>query len=204
MTQLYHRLCTAESLRIQQDESKAAFIPLYCAIVRPQLEFAMEATSATLRADINQQKVERLATRLMDGFHHVPYEERLRQLNLFSLERRRLQADLTLACKICKGEVDLSPSDFFLRPPRAGLRGQTHRLPLAPLVMSPSGFIFKKNSWTVNGPKSSLQHLCNFCSPSPIFFSIFIVTPDYPDPQIVYFMLYIWSLLALVANPTID
>ncbi len=65
---------------------------------------------------------------LSRGLRHVPYEERLHHLNLFSLESRRLRADLILAFKIFKGEVDLSPSDFFLRPPRARLRGNTYRL----------------------------------------------------------------------------
>ncbi len=78
----------------------------------------------TLRAE----RVQRLATRLVRGLSHVPYEERLRQLNLFSLERRRLRADLILAFKFFKGKVDRNPSDFFLRPPRAGLRGHTYRL----------------------------------------------------------------------------
>ncbi len=64
----------------------------------------------------------------MRGLLHVLYEEGLRQLNLFALERRRLRADLILAFKIFNGEIDLNPSDFFLRPPRAGLRGHTYRL----------------------------------------------------------------------------
>ncbi len=103
--------------------SKAAFLPLDCAIVRPYLEYAMEANAPTLRADINQlERVQRLATRLVRGLRHMPFEERLRQLKLFSLERRRLRADLILAFKTIKGEVDLSPSDFFLRPPRAGAK----------------------------------------------------------------------------------
>ncbi len=89
----------------------------------------MEANAPTLRADINQlERVQRLATRLVRGLRHVPYEEMLRQLNLFSLERRRLRADLILVFKIFKGEVDLNPAEFFLRPPRAGLRGHTYRL----------------------------------------------------------------------------
>ncbi len=88
----------------------------------------MEANAPTLRADINQiERIQRLAKRLVRGHRHVPYEERLRQLNLFFLGRRRLRADLMLAFKIFK-EVDLNPSEFFLRPPRAGLRGHTYRL----------------------------------------------------------------------------
>ncbi len=100
----------------------------------------------------------------MSGLRHVPYEERLRELNLFSLER----ADLILAFNIFKGEVGLNPSEFFLHPPRAGLRGHTYRLLQGPsrlrrrsgafsvrivkfwnrlpahLVLSPSVSIFKK------------------------------------------------------------
>ncbi len=137
--------------------------------MRPHLEYAMEANAPTLRTDINQlERVQRLATRLVRGLRHVPYEERLRQLNLFSPERRRLRADFILAFKIFKGEVDLNPSAFLVRPPRAGLRGHTYRLlqgpsrfrrrssafsvwivkfwnrPPAHLVLAPSVSIFKK------------------------------------------------------------
>ncbi len=149
--------------------SKTAFTPLYCALVRPHLEYVMEAYAPTLIADINQlERAQRLATRLVRGVRHVPYEKRLRQLNLFSLERRRLRADLILPFKIFKCEVDLNPSEFFLRPPRAGLRGHTYRLLQGPsrlrrrsgafsvcivkfwnrlpaqLVLAPSVSIFKK------------------------------------------------------------
>ncbi len=66
--------------------SKAAFTPLYCALVRPNLEYAMGANASTLRADIYQlERVQRLATRLVRGLRHVPYEERLRQLHLIFL-----------------------------------------------------------------------------------------------------------------------
>ncbi len=89
----------------------------------------MEANAPTLRADINQlERVQRIATRLVRGLRHVPYEDMLRQLNLFSVERRRLRADLMLAFKIFKGEVDLNPSEFCLRPPRVGVLGHTYRL----------------------------------------------------------------------------
>ncbi len=79
-------------------------ISLYYAIVRPHLEYAIEASDPTPRAETNQlDRVLRLAARLVRGFRHVPYEERLCQLNLFSKERRRLLADLIPALKIFKG-----------------------------------------------------------------------------------------------------
>ncbi len=158
----------------------------------------MEANAPTLRADINRlERVQRLAERLVRGLCHVSYDERLRHLNLFSLERRRLRADLILAFKIFKGEVNLNPPKFFLRPPRACLRGHTYRLLQGPrssafsvrilkfwnrlpshLVLSPSISIFKKQL----GPKSSLQQLCNFCPHSLTIFSILLPQTNYVFP----------------------
>ncbi len=188
----------------------------------------MEANGPTPRTDINQlEKVQRLATRLVRSCHHGPYGERLRQLNLFLLERRHLRADLTLAIKMIKCGVGLNPSDFFFRPPRAALRGHTYRLPQrpsslrrrsgafsvhvvkhwnrlpTPLVLSPSVSILKKNSWTVNGPKSFLQHLCKFCSPSSKFSLCYnprlFIFPLPPNTDLL-----VWLLLALVATPIIN
>ncbi len=62
---------------------------LYCAIVG--LECAMEANCPNLIGDINlRERVQRLATGLVRVLHHVPYKQRLRQLNLFSLKHKRL------------------------------------------------------------------------------------------------------------------
>ncbi len=53
---------------------------------------------------------------------HLPYEERLQQLGLHSLQRRRLLDDLITAFKIFKGLLDIDPNLFFLPPARRGLR----------------------------------------------------------------------------------
>ncbi len=110
--------------RFFQDLSKSAFIPLYGALVRPHVEYGMPACSPNLAADINHlEQIQRLATWLVTDMRHLPYEERLQRLNLHSLQRRRLQADLITAFKIFKGLLDIDPNLFFFPPAGRGLRG---------------------------------------------------------------------------------
>jgi hypothetical protein len=105
------------------------FIPLYSALVRPHLEYAIQAWNPYLRKDIDiLENVQRLATRMISGFARFDYTERLRRLNLFSLERRRERGDLILTYNIFKSNIDIQPSIFFEMSNFAATRGHDLKL----------------------------------------------------------------------------
>ncbi len=84
----------------------------------------METVTPNLKAEIYHQKVALcLVTRLARQVCHESYQERLLKLNIFLLEYMCIHIDLIPAFKIFKGEIDVSPSYFFGRPPLIELLG---------------------------------------------------------------------------------
>ncbi|KFQ68613.1 hypothetical protein N335_11110, partial [Phaethon lepturus] len=91
-------------------------LPLYSTLGRPHLESCVQLWSPQHRKDMDLlERVQRRATKMFRGMEHLSYEDRLRELGLLSLQKRRLQRDHIAAFKSFKGAYEKDGDRLFSR-----------------------------------------------------------------------------------------
>ena len=102
---------------------------LYMSLIRPHLEYANVVWGPKYKLD--QQKIERVqrrATKLIENIKDLPYQDRLRALNMPSLQHRRLRGDMIETFKIITGVLNVDKETFFKSSRNVGTRGHCYKL----------------------------------------------------------------------------
>ncbi len=103
-------------------------ILLYRALVRPHIEYAIQANCPYLEKDIyHMERIQGAVTRWVNCFRGLTYEERFKALKRQSLEKR-IRKDLILTNKLLYSQVNLEATQLSKFPRRPGLRRSSLRL----------------------------------------------------------------------------
>ena len=102
---------------------------LYKSLVRPHLDYCSSVWNPYYIKDIELiERVQHRFTRLFPEFRSLPYDDRLRQLGLWSLQERRNRTDLIELFKMVKGFSAVPLNDFFCRSENTATRGHNWKL----------------------------------------------------------------------------
>lgn len=109
-------------------KSQHIITKLYKALVRPKLEYCVQAWRPCLKKNIdNIEKVQHRATKMILECKYLQYEDRLIQTGLTTLEERRTRGDLIEVFKMIKGLNKTDYRKFFTLVRNNRTRGHRYK-----------------------------------------------------------------------------
>ena len=107
----------------------ANFRTSYTTYIRPHLEHCIQAVGPHMVQDFSAlEKVQGRATKLVQDLKNLTYKERLKILELPSVEERVRRGDLIETFKILSGHINTSPMPFFAVNNDCQTRGHSRKL----------------------------------------------------------------------------
>ena len=95
-------------------KSRDIIVKLYKALVRPKLEYCVQVWCPYLKKDTDLlERVQKRATKMIEGLGTLDYEERLNKCGLITLTKRRARGDLIQVFKTLKGIDRIDYRKFF-------------------------------------------------------------------------------------------
>ena len=142
--------------RTYEDRSKNNLVPLYKSLVRPHLEYCVQAWRPYLQQDINNiEGVQRRMTKMIREVEEEEYEQLMKTTKLMSLEMRRLRSDLIEVYKIMHNIEGLKREDLF--PLRSAGRYVINIPPPSSIVTSIAENTSSHKRWSTSGTGYQLQ-----------------------------------------------
>ena len=105
-------------------------VPLFKALVRPILEYGNSVWSVGIKKYMSKiENVQRKFTKYIRNLHNMTYEERLKKINLPSIEYRQFRGDQIQVFKIARGFYDTASTEtIFEFKKDTRLRGHMYKI----------------------------------------------------------------------------
>jgi len=94
---------------------RTGILPRYSVLVTPHLEYCVQMWNPQNRRTDLVEHVQWTATKMIQGVEHPSYKDRLRELGLFSLEKRKHQEGSDSGTSIPKEELQKRRGRYLLQ-----------------------------------------------------------------------------------------